>query len=108
TAGEISERDGRATLDFEDPEGQRLALVDDGGAGEAYPWERSPVPAAHQIRGLGPIMLSVPELRPTDILLQRALNMRPVRTYPHPERSDHTVYVYEMGAGGPGAELHVA
>ena len=29
--GEIVERDGRLTLLFEDPEGQRLALVDDGG-----------------------------------------------------------------------------
>jgi glyoxalase family protein len=107
-AGEIVERDGRATLDFEDPEGQRLALVDDGGAGEAHPWERSPVPAAQQIRGLGPIMLSVPELGPTDAVLQRALEMRPARTYPHPERPQHTVHVYAMGAGGPAAELHVA
>src|SRR5688500_14418779 len=32
-AGEVMERDGRATLDLEDPEGQRLALVDDGGSG---------------------------------------------------------------------------
>ena len=29
-------RDGRLTLDFEDPEGQRLAIVDDGGAGDAH------------------------------------------------------------------------
>ncbi|HEX8363069.1 MAG TPA: ring-cleaving dioxygenase [Longimicrobium sp.] len=108
TAGEVLERDGRMTLDLEDPEGQRLSLIDDGGAGEAHPWERSPVPAEHQIRGLGPIVLSVPRLAPTDALLQRALNMRPVRTYEHPENAKHTVHVYEMGAGGPGAELHVA
>ncbi|HMQ34618.1 MAG TPA: ring-cleaving dioxygenase [Chloroflexaceae bacterium] len=107
-AGAIAERDGRLTLDFEDPEGQRLALVDDGGAGEAHPWERSPVPAAHQIRGLGPIMLSVPDLAPTDAVLQRAMHMRPVREYPHPEDAKHTVHVYEMGPGGPAAELHVA
>ncbi|HEU4564811.1 MAG TPA: ring-cleaving dioxygenase [Gemmatimonadaceae bacterium] len=107
-AGEIAERDGRLTLDFEDPEGQRLSLVDDGGAGEAHPWERSPVDAAHQLRGLGPIMLSVPSLAPTDAVLQRALHMRPVREYAHPENAGHTVHVYEMGAGGPGAELHVA
>ena len=44
-----------STLDFEDPEGQRLSLVDDGGAGAAHPWAQSPVPAEHQIRGLGPI-----------------------------------------------------
>jgi glyoxalase family protein len=107
-AGDVVERDGRLTLDLEDPEGQRLSLIDDGGAGEAHPWDRSPVAAEHQVRGLGPIVLSVPSLAPTDALLQRALNMRPVRTYAHPENAKHTVHVYEMGAGGPGAELHVA
>ena len=108
SAGEVSERAGRLTLDFEDPEGQRLALVDDGGTGQAHPWERSPVPAARQIRGLGPIVMSVPELRPTDIILQQALSMRPVREYPHPDSPRHTVHVYEMGPGGAAAELHVA
>ena len=105
---EIVERDGRLTLDFEDPEGQRLALVDDGGSGPAYPWERSPVPAANQVRGLGPILLSVPDLRPTDVILQQVLNMRPVREYPHPENPRQTVHVYEMGPGEASAELHVA
>jgi glyoxalase family protein len=105
--GQIAERDGRLTLDFEDPEGQRLALIDDGAVGEAHPWERSPVPAEHQIRGLGPIELSVPELRNTDIVLQQVLNMRPVREYAHANGKD-SVYVYAMGAGGPAAELHVA
>ena len=106
--GDVAERDGRLTLDFEDAEGQRLSLVDDGGAGEAHPWMRSPVPTEHQIRGLGPITLSVPELSPTDAVLTTVMNMRPVRTYPHPENSRHTVHVYEMGEGGPAAELHVA
>jgi len=41
--GDVSEVDGRLTLPFEDKEGQRLVLVDDGGAGSASPWERSPV-----------------------------------------------------------------
>jgi glyoxalase family protein len=107
-AGEIAERDGRLTIDLEDPEGQRLSLVDDGGLGEAHPWERSPVPAAFQVRGLGPIMISVPELAPTDAVLQHALEMRPLRTYAHPEDGRHTVHVYAMGPGGPAAELHVA
>jgi glyoxalase family protein len=107
-AGEVEERDGRLTLDFEDPEGQRLSLIDDGGAGEAHPWERSPVPAEHQVRGLGPIVMSVPNLAPTDSVLRQALNFRHVRTYPHPENPRHVVHVYEMGPGGPAAELHVA
>ena len=106
--GEIALRDKRLTLDFEDPEGQRLSLIDDGGAGAAHPWEKSPVPTEHQIRGLGPITLSVPELGPTETILTDVMELRPVRTYPHPEKASDTVHVYEMGGGGPAAELHVA
>jgi glyoxalase family protein len=106
--GAVEERDGRATLVFEDPEGQRLALVDDGGTGEAHPWERSPVPAERQVRGLGPIVISVPRLEPTAALLRDLLRMRPDREYPHPDSPHHTVHVFTMGGGGPGAELHVA
>jgi glyoxalase family protein len=105
--GPVAERDGRLTLDFEDPEGQRLSLVDDSGAGDANPWARSSVPPQHQVRGLGPITLSVPDLAPTDAVLTALMNMRPARTYPHPENASQTVHVYEMGEGGPGAELHV-
>jgi glyoxalase family protein len=108
STGEIAERDGRLTLDFEDAEGQRIALVDDAGAGESHPWGGSPVPSASQVRGLGPITMSVPELRPTDAVLRQVLGMRPVREYPHPDDASQLVHVYEMGPGGPGAELHVA
>ena len=78
---EPSDVDGRPTLAFEDPEGQRLALVDDGGAGEAHPWEASPVPAERQIRGLGPITLSVPDPRPTATVLVEVLGMELTRSY---------------------------
>jgi len=108
TVGEIAERDGRLTLDFEDAEGQRIALIDDAGAGEAHPWNASPVPTANQVRGLGPITMSVPALKPTDAVLRQALNMRPVREYAHPDDARQEVHVYEMGPGGAGAELHVA
>ena len=106
--GEIAERDGRLTLDFEDAEGQRIALIDDAGAGASHPWIGSPVPESRQVRGLGPITISVPVLKPTDAVLQKALAMRPVREYPHPDDARHAVHVYEMGPGGAGAELHVA
>jgi glyoxalase family protein len=104
----IAEVDGRATLYFEDPEGQRLALIDDGGAGDPPAvWERSTVPAEHQIRGLGPIVLSVPAINDTDLVLTRVMNMRLVRDFAHPDNPQSQVHVYEMGAGGPHAELHV-
>ena len=106
--GDITTRDGRAVLDFEDNEGQRLALIDDGGAGDvAKPWSGSPVPAEHQIRGLGPIVMSVPDIRRTHPVLTQVMYLREVRQY-QAEPDAHTVHVYEMGEGGPHAELHVA
>ena len=106
----ISERDGRALIDFEDHEGQRMALVVDGGSGDApTPWAGSDVPAEYQIRGLGPITMTVPSLSATDMLLRRVMNMVHLREYAHASESSYTVHVYGMGAAdGPYSELHVA
>jgi glyoxalase family protein len=104
--GEVTEVDGRLTLPFEDGEGQRLVLVDDGGAGSASPWERSVVPAEHQIRGLGPIVLNVPDLARTAQVLTGVMNMRHARDYAAPDASAQ-IHVFAMGEGGPAAELHV-
>lgn len=102
--GEVIEVDGRLTLPFEDGEGQRLVLVDDGGVGPSAPWERSPVPAEHQIRGLGPIVLTVSELSRTAFVLTEVMNMRRVRDY---DAHGAHIHVFAMGEGGPAAELHV-
>ena len=104
TVGEVTEVDGRLTLPFEDLEGQRLALVDDGGAGSAAPWERSPVPQDKQIRGLGPVTLTVPQLTRTGQVLTSVMQMKPVRQC---ESDGHTATVFAMGEGGPAAEVHV-
>ncbi len=98
--------DGRTSLDFEDPEGQRFRLTEDQ-PGTANPWAESPVAAAHQIRGLGPITISVPDLAPTEIVLTHVMGMRRVRDYASPD-GEGQVHVFEMGAGGPASELHVA
>jgi glyoxalase family protein len=105
---EIEVRDSRATLDFEDPEGQRLSLIDGGPEHDVRPWAGSPIPPEHQIRGLGPVTLSVSDLRPTETVLTKVMEMHRVRDYPNPVDDNHLVYVYAMGAGGPGAEVHVA
>jgi glyoxalase family protein len=102
--GNVTEVDGRLTLPFEDGEGQRLVLVDDGGKGEASPWQKSSVPAEHQIRGLGPIMLSVQDLGRTAAVLTGVMNMTRVRDYAY---EDVPVHVFAMGEGGVAAELHV-
>ena len=109
-ADKVAERDGRPTLDFEDFEGQRLSLVADP-TGIAHPWKKSPVPVEHQIRGLGPIMMSVPDLRATDQVLTNVMNMRRVREYVFASDgvvgAQRDVHVYQMGADGAQAELHV-
>jgi glyoxalase family protein len=95
------QHDGRLTLDFEDPEGQRLSLFDDAGTGTAHPWDESQVPAEHQIRGLGPVTISVPELMPTDAVLTHVMGMKPIRR-------NGDIHVYKMNGDGPVAELHEA
>lgn len=106
-ASEITDIGGYKSVDFEDPEGQRLRLVDDGGKGPANAWSASTIPSEHQIRGLGPITISVPDLANTELVLTRVMNLRKLLDFPSPDGEGH-VHVYEMGEGGPAAELHVA
>jgi glyoxalase family protein len=109
---DITERDGRPTLGFEDPEGQRLCLAVETRKIDSHPWEKSPVPAEHQLRGLGPITISVSALDATARVLTQVMNMREVRQYTAlvSDRSggNSAVHVFQMGEGGPSAELHVA
>jgi glyoxalase family protein len=102
--GGIEERNGRPLLSFTDPEGQRLRLVDDTGSGVegGVPWESSPVPQEAGIRGLGAVELTVQELVPTAWVLTEVLGFRRVG-----ERDGGRVAVFEVGPGGPGAEVRV-
>ncbi len=62
------------------------------------------MPAAHQIRGLGPIVLTVEELSRTAFVLTEVINMRLLRDY---AAYGAHIHVFAMGEGGPAAELHV-
>ncbi|MFC4452683.1 ring-cleaving dioxygenase [Deinococcus sonorensis] len=103
----VREEYGRPVLNFEDPEGQRLALVPDGGRGPGEVWAGSPVPAEHQIRGLGPVHLTVPDPAPTRDALIRVLQLQEAGSYPDPDSPEHEVRVFQAGEGGADAELHV-
>ncbi|PNY81159.1 ring-cleaving dioxygenase [Deinococcus koreensis] len=103
--GGVHYRDGRAHLDFEDVDGTRLSLFDDGGEGpRGVPNDQSDVPQEDQIQGLGYSGLTVAELAPTRDFLERGLGLREVQTY---LTDGFTTHVFEMGEGGPHAELHV-
>ncbi len=102
--GSPREIDRRAVLDFEDPEGQRLRLVDDA-SGDARPYGASPVSGPEQIRGLGQIELSVPDPAQAALFLTRVLGMAELRTF-----SDDGVEVRVFGpegVTGSAAELHL-
>lgn len=102
----IVERDGKAVLDFEDPEGQRLSLVVDEEPAAAI-WERSPVPAEHQIRGLGPLHLSVPAFDPTDRVFRELLDLRHVRTYTTNNLEAHAYRIGDQPGAAREIHLHV-
>jgi glyoxalase family protein len=106
--GPIAQRDGRLTLDFDDVVGTQLSLVDDGGAGAAWPWNESPVPAESQIRGLGYVVITVPDLAPTERFLTDALGLRRDHSYPLADDARYEAHVFTIGDGGAHAEVHVA
>ncbi|HEX6121877.1 MAG TPA: ring-cleaving dioxygenase [Ktedonobacterales bacterium] len=111
---EIAERDGRATLPFSDPEGQRLELVapadgEQTTAGGA-PWANSPIPAAYQIRSLHAVRLAVARLEPTARVLTEAMGFRAAGEYALPAAGDEPerrVRVFQTGPGGLGTEVHL-
>jgi glyoxalase family protein len=97
---------GRDVLRFDDPEGQRLMLVDDQGAGyEGELWDEAEVPVAYALRGFYAVMLSVPQLHQVEPILTQVLQ------FAGSERADFPggpeAIIYRMGEGGPGREVWV-
>ena len=102
---EVTDHGGRPSFTFADPEGQRLRLVDDGGAPwHGVPWAAAGVPAAHALQGMAGVTLAVRRLDATAAVLEQVLNMRREREV---EQGGRRVTVFATGPGGPGAELHV-
>ncbi|HEX8732346.1 MAG TPA: ring-cleaving dioxygenase [Ktedonobacterales bacterium] len=105
----ITDEAGRATLAFRDPEGQRLALVDDSDAPlpGGVPWEKSATPRAKGIRGLGAVTLTVRNLEPTARVLTDVMGFARTGSYAAADDPQRQIIVFGTGVGGPGAEVHV-
>jgi glyoxalase family protein len=102
----IEERNGRATLRFTDPEGQRLKLVHDEAEGVAggTSWEKSPIPQEVFIRGLDSVDLTLKSLSPTSVVLTDMMGFYKAEEY---EEDGHRVATFEVGPGGPGARVRL-
>ena len=106
--GEIEDFNGTGLLRFEDPEGQRLTLVDDKGAPiEGEPWDGADVPPDCAIRGFFGIMLSVPDISQLEPVLTRLLEFTAVGKFPSLDNPSDSLHVYTMDGGGPGKFVYV-
>ena len=97
---------GHEMINFSDPEGQRLSLVNDEGAPDGgIHWEKSPILAEYAIRGLYASTLIVRQLDPTERVLTEAMGYE--RAAEHKEGPNERMVVFELDGGGAGKEIWV-
>jgi glyoxalase family protein len=102
TTSAVETRFGERTLPFEDPHGLRLALVETDDDREFVPWDRSPVPVEHQVRGMHAVRMWQHELGPTETLLTEVMGFETVG-----EDDGWHRYGVEGGGSGTLAEVKV-
>ncbi len=107
SCGQIEQRGDRKVLPFVDGEGQRLELIAGAVSNEVEPWTESPVPAEVAIRGLGAVTLVVDSLDVSAHFLEHALGFKRTGEYAFPDNPSRTAAIFETGAGGLGAEVHL-
>ena len=98
---------GRPVIELTDLEGQRLALIDAAADGGRGPWSGSTVPVEYGVRGMDHVRLTVGRLEPTALMLTEILGFRQVADFPVAGDPARQVFVFEVGPGGPGAQLYV-
>ncbi len=103
----IGEFHGHRLINLVDPEGQQLALVDDGRAPGGVPWPKSPVPPEYAIRGLFASTLVVRQLEPTALVLTKVMGYQLAAEYPSAGNSGERTAVFALAEGGAGKELYV-
>ena len=93
-------RFGETVLPLADPHGLRLALVATDAPIATIPWERSPVPAEHQLRGMHSVRLWEHNLAATADFLAAKLGFTPAG-------SEDGWHRYAVDGGGAGKWVDV-
>lgn len=91
-----TERFGETVVEFDDPDGVTLALVASSATPDGHPWDGSPVPTKHQLRGFHSVTLAVDEIDPTAEVLTEGLGYE----FEGEEDGRHR---YRSATGGPGS-----
>ena len=71
-------RFGERTIPFADPHGLAMALVEVDAPAKTTPWEKSPVPAQHQLRGFHAVRTWERDIEPTAKLLTGPMGLTKV------------------------------
>lgn len=93
----------RKYINFVDFDGQRYALFsdqDDSGVMPGIPWKKGPVPNEYSIYGLGPVFITVNNIKAFKSILTGAMLMNEIE-----KEGKYTLF--EMGEGGNGATVIV-
>jgi glyoxalase family protein len=98
TVGGVESRRGDRALMFDDPHGQKLALVETRNPREFTPWDRSPVPADLQIVGLHAVRVWERDLTLTASFLTNVLEF---------ENFGESDGWHRFGVAGGGSGKHI-
>jgi glyoxalase family protein len=97
---------GHEMINFTDPEGQHLSLVNDEDAPDGgIPWEKSTILAEYAIRGLYASTLIARRLDLTERVLTEVMGYE--RAAEYETGPDERTVVYELDGGGAGKEIWV-
>ncbi len=97
---------GRLILPFEDPEGQRLFLVDDEGATfEGEIWQRSDIPNEYAIHGFYSVILSTPSFDHLAPILIGIMNFQEKTRVTWLDGQTPVIIYQTEDGSGPGAEI---
>jgi glyoxalase family protein len=98
--GEVETRFGERVLPFSDPHGLPLVLAETVEAREFTPWDRGPVPAERQVRGLHGVRLWERDLRATSSFLTDTLGFAA-------QGEENEWHRYAVRGGGSGRHVDV-
>jgi glyoxalase family protein len=103
---EISQFAGRDLLPFQDPEGQRLFLVNDQGAEfEGEIWPQPEIPLEYSLKGFFSIILTLPETDRLVALFNQVLGFSEIKRERWIDGRTDAVIFTTSREGGPGTEV---
>lgn len=104
--GEIRNFAGRELLPFEDPEGQRLFLVNDEGyAFEGEIWSRPDISDEHTLRGFYSVILSIPSFDQLSPIFTEILGFEELERAEWIDGVTEALIFTTITDGGPGTEI---